>query len=78
MLSSSIDLATLPADLAATVLATIQEHETKTRAVREWQEVLDHGTEEEIIDKTAGECDDRTPLVPVRCYGDGHIHPCVR
>jgi hypothetical protein len=75
MLSSSIDLSTLPADLADTVLATIQEHETKARQLREWQEVLDHGTEEEIIAKTARECDNRTPLVPVRCYGDGHIHP---
>ena len=72
---TSIDLSTLPANLAATVLATIQEHETKTREQREWQEVLDHGTEEEIIEKTARECDDRTPLVPARCYGEEHIHP---
>jgi len=77
MLSSSIDLATLPADLAATVLATIQEHETKTRKTREWQEVLDHGTEEEIIEKTAGECREGTPLVPVRCYGEEFI-PSIR
>jgi hypothetical protein len=74
---TSIDLSTLPADLAATVLATIGEHEAKTREVREWQEVLDHGTEEEIIEKTARECRKGTPLVAAHCYGDGFI-PAMR
>lgn len=68
MLSNSIDLATLPDDLVRQLESTIENYERKENKARSWQEVLDHGTDEEILGKAASECDKGAPISFARNY----------
>lgn len=65
---TSIDLSELPADLAEDIAWTIAKYERKKEKNTSWQHVLDHGTDEEIINKAAGECYTCTPLVLASVY----------
>jgi hypothetical protein len=73
MLSSSIDLSTLPDDLAAQIRHTIDGYEARHRSKDSWQWVLDHGTDEDILQKARGECLTNTPLV----LAEGYPHPVL-
>jgi len=68
MLSTSIDLTTLPGDLVSKLVSTIDLYERKETKVRSWEEVLDHGTDEEILAMAASECDKDTPISFARNY----------
>lgn len=66
MLSSSIELDALPPELATEVKNLIDRYETKHLARDSWRYVLDHGTDEEIMEKARGECIDNAPLIFAR------------
>lgn len=68
MLLNSIDLATLPDDLVRQLESTIENYERKENKARSWRDVLDHGTDEEILEKAASECDEGAPISFARNY----------
>jgi hypothetical protein len=68
MLSSSIDLAALPDDLVRDLERTIEAYDRRKNKLRSWQEVLDHGTDEEILEKAQEECDKGAPITFARNY----------
>jgi hypothetical protein len=70
MLSSSIDLAALPDDLVRDLERTIEAYDRRKNKLRSWQEVLDHGTDEEIMEKAQEECDKGAPITFARNYSE--------
>jgi hypothetical protein len=68
MLSSLTDLAALPDDLVRDLERTIEAYDRKKNKLRSWQEVLDHGTDEEILKKAQEECDKGAPITFARNY----------
>lgn len=68
MLSSLTDLAALPDDLVRDLERTIEAYDRKKNKLRSWQEVLDHGTDEEIMEKAQEECDKGAPITFARNY----------
>jgi hypothetical protein len=68
MLSSLTDLAALPDDLVRQLENTITDYERKQEKLRSWKEVLDHGTDEEILKKAQGERDKGAPITFIRNY----------
>ena len=68
MLSSLTDLAALPDDLVRQLENTITDYERKQEKLRSWKEVLDHGTDEEILEKAQGERDKGAPITFARNY----------
>ena len=68
MLSSLTDLAALPDDLVRQLENTITDYERKQEKLRSWKEVLDHGTDEEILKKAQGERDKGAPITFMRNY----------
>lgn len=78
MQSTSIDLSELPDDLARDIEWTISKYNEKKEQTTSWQYVLDHGTDEEIINKAAGECYTGTPLTLASAYkNDSDLHTVV-
>jgi hypothetical protein len=70
MLSSLTDLAALPDDLVRDLERTIEAYDRKKNKLRSWQEVLDHGTDEEILKKAQEECDKGAPITFARNYSE--------
>jgi hypothetical protein len=70
MLSSLTDLAALPDDLVRDLERTIEAYDRKKNKLRSWQEVLDHGTDEEILEKAQEECDKGAPITFARNYSE--------
>lgn len=68
MQSTSIDLSSLPEDLVRQLEYTVESYARKHNKLRSWQEVLDHGTDEEILEKAAGEVDKGAPISFARNY----------
>jgi hypothetical protein len=68
MLSSLTDLAALPDDLVRQLENTIEDYERRQNKLRSWREVLDHGTDEEIMEKAQGERDKGAPITFIRNY----------
>ena len=68
MLSSLTDLAALPDDLVRQLENTITDYERKQEKLRSWKEVLDHGTDEEIMKKAQEVCDKGAPITFARNY----------
>lgn len=68
MLSSLTDLAALPDDLVRQLESTIEDYERRNNNLRSWQEVLDHGTDEEILEKAQRECSEIAPITLARNY----------
>lgn len=78
MLSSSIDLSALPAELANQVINTIDRYEAKYLAKDSWAHVLDHGTDEQIMAKAREECAKNAPLVFARDYPQSTAEHCYQ
>jgi hypothetical protein len=68
MLSSLTDLSALPDDLVRQLENTITDYERRQHKLRSWREVLDHGTDEEIMEKAREECDEGAPISFARNY----------
>lgn len=78
MLSSSIDLSALPAELASQVISTIDRYEQTHLAKDSWAYVLDHGTDEQIMAKAREECFEGAPLVFARDYPQTAAEHCYQ
>lgn len=76
MLSSSIDLSSLPDALADQVRFTIDQYEKKHLAETSWPYVLEHGTDEQIMQKAREECLEGAPLVFARDYPQTAAERC--
>lgn len=68
MLSSLTDLSALPDDLVRQLESTFEDYERRENKLRSWKEVLDHGTDEEILEKAQGERDKGAPITFARNY----------
>jgi hypothetical protein len=68
MLSSLTDLSALPDDLVRQLESTIADYEYRKNKLHSWQEVLDHGTDEEILEKAQRECSEIAPITLARNY----------
>jgi hypothetical protein len=68
MLSSLTDLSALPDDLVRQLENTIANYEYRKNKLHSWREVLDHGTDEEILEKAQSECSEIAPITFARNY----------
>jgi hypothetical protein len=68
MLSSLTDLSALPDDLVRQLEGTIADYEYRKNKLHSWREVLDHGTDEEILEKAQRECSEIAPITLARNY----------
>jgi hypothetical protein len=68
MLSSLTDLSALPDDLVRQLENTIANYEYRKNKRHSWREVLDHGTDEEILEKAQSECSEIAPITFARNY----------
>ena len=68
MLSSLTDLSALPDDLVRQLEGTIADYEYRKNKLHSWREVLDHGTDEEILEKAQRECGEIAPITLARNY----------
>lgn len=74
MLSSSIDLASLPPALASQIEDVIANYNEEDNETSTWQRILDYGTDAEIEAHTKRDLFDNAPIVPVSTY-DGENYP---
>lgn len=74
MLSTSIDIASLPPELASQIGDVIAKYYEEEDSFSTWQRILDHGTDEEIEEHTKRDLYKDAPIVPVSTYA-GENYP---
>jgi hypothetical protein len=67
---TSTDFTALPADLVRHLEGIIERHESKQSDLRSWQDLLDNGTDEEIMCKAQKVCGTKAPITFARNYSE--------